>query len=100
MSNYPDGADFRLCRLVMDRVEPRDLTSDEAADIATLREAIAIAEDAASRLRSIPRHIKAEHTPNDVARELTWNVAQLKASIRDIERLPEAEAEQLELEGF
>jgi len=84
----------------MDRVEPRDLTRDELLDIATLREAIAIAEDAASKLRAIPHRVKAEHTPQDTAREISWNIAQLKASIRDIERKPDDEAEQLELEGF
>lgn len=99
---YPDGFNsFLFCqRWGRDRIEPRDLTSDEQADIAALRAAIAIAEAAAVALRQIERQPDTDHTPTDTADDLGWEVVRLTESIREIERRPEREAQQLEMEGF
>lgn len=83
-----------------DQPEPRDLTRDEQADIAALRAAIAIAEAAAITLRQIERRPDTDHTPSDTAEHLGWEVARLNESIREIERRPEREAQQFEMEGF
>jgi hypothetical protein len=82
-----------------DRIEPRDLTADEQADIAILRDAIREIGTARAKLdRLSVVEFKVDHTPRDTIAQLDWEIEMLEESVREIERVPENEAECAELE--
>jgi hypothetical protein len=82
-----------------DRIEPRDLTADEQADIAILRDAIREIGTARAKLdRLSVVEFKVDHTPRDTIAQLDWEIEMLEESVREIERVPENEAERAEWE--
>lgn len=96
---YPSGADFRYCRLVQDRIEPRDLTAAETDDIATLRDAQAILKRAMADLDRL--HVvefRVDFTTRDAFAELGWTVERIGEGIDEIRRQPEIEADRAECE--
>jgi N-methylhydantoinase B/oxoprolinase/acetone carboxylase alpha subunit len=82
-----------------DRIEPRDLTADEQADIAILRDAIREIGTVRAKLdRLSVVEFKVDHTPRDTIAQLDWEIEMLEESVREIERVPEDEAERAEWE--
>jgi hypothetical protein len=82
-----------------DRIEPRDLTAGELADIATLRAAHRIIDEAKAALDRLPLvWFKVDHTPTHTSSQLEWEIEHLEESIREIRRQPEIEAERAEWE--
>jgi hypothetical protein len=82
-----------------DRIEPRDLTAGELADIATLRAAHRIIDEAKAALDRLPVvRFNVDHTPRHTSSQLEWEIEHLEESIREIQRQPEIEAERAEWE--
>jgi hypothetical protein len=101
MTNFPDGADFRLCRLVMDRHEPRDLSRDEELILETIQHAVAILQLARLSLAELPRlDGDIEHTPSDSIDELEGEIRWLNASAAEVLQRPEREAEELDRQDY
>jgi hypothetical protein len=82
-----------------DRIEPRDLTADEQADIAILRDAIREIGTVRAKLdRLSVVEFKVDHTPRDTIAQIDCEIEMLEESVREIERIPEIEAERAEWE--
>jgi len=98
---YPDNfSSLLFCRAWgRDRIEPRDLTAEEKADIETLLAARRIIDEAKAALDLLPVvRFEVDHTPHDTSDQLGSELEQLEESIREIRRQPEAEAEAAEWE--
>jgi hypothetical protein len=84
-----------------DRIVPRNLTSGEQADIAILRAAHRIVDEAKEALDRLPvmqSKTAVDHSPRDISDQLGAEMALLEESIREIERVPVDEAERAEWE--
>ena len=100
---YPDGfSSLLFCRAWgRDRIEPRDLTSAEKRAIAILRDAHRLVDEAKAALDRLPVmqfKTAVDHSPRDTSDQLAAEMALLEESIREIERVPEDEAERAEWE--
>lgn len=98
---YPDGFNSLLFaqKWGRNRIEPRELTRDEQADITILRDALRELGAVRARLdRLSVVDCVVDHTPRDTIMQLEWEIEQLEASVRQIERIPEEEAERAEWE--
>lgn len=98
---YPDNFSSLLFAQAWgrDRIVPRHLNADEQADIAILRDAIREIGTVRAKLdRLSVVEASVDHTPRDTIAQLDAEIEQLEESVREIERVPDDEAERAEWE--